>query len=258
MQPAALTIAGSDPSGGAGLQADLKTFQAFGVYGMSVVTLLTVQNTVEIRRVETLPPGLVKAQLDAVTIDIPPQAAKTGALGTREIVEAVAGWAAKSESPLVVDPVMIGSQGRRLLSAAARSAFIKQLVPQAVLVTPNLDEARELAGAPVEDVEQMEKAARRIAAHGCRGVLVTGGHLPDEPIDVLWWEGRIERFPAPRIVTRHTHGTGCAFSAAITAELARGSSMIDAVRAAKGYVARAMAAAPGLGQGAGPLHHGAR
>ena len=256
MQPAALTIAGSDPSGGAGLQADLKTFQAFGVYGMSVVTLLTVQNTVEVRSVEPVSAELVEAQLDAVTVDIPPQAAKTGALGTREIVEVVAAWAGKTGVPLVVDPVMISSQGKPLLAADARGILVEQLLPRAVLVTPNLDEARELAGMPVENIEQMETAARRIAEHGPKGVLVKGGHLPGEPTDVLWWEGCIERFSAVRIASRHTHGTGCTYSAAITAELAKGSSMVNAAGSAKRYVTRAIAAAPGLGRGVGPLRHG--
>ncbi len=255
MQPAALTIAGSDPSGGAGLQADLKTFQAFGVYGMSVVTLLTVQNTVEVRSAEPVSPELVEAQLDVVTVDILPQAAKTGALGTREVVEVVAAWANKTGVPLVVDPVMVSTQGRQLLSADARDILVEQLLPRAMLVTPNLDEARELAGMPVESVEQMETAARRIAEYGPKGVLVKGGHLPGEPTDVLLWEGRIERFSATRITSRHTHGTGCTYSAAITAELAKGSSMVDAVGSAKSYVTRAIAEAPGLGQGTGPLRH---
>ena len=256
MQPAALTIAGSDPSGGAGLQADLKTFQAFDVYGMSVVTLLTVQNTVEVRSVEPVSPELVEGQLEAVTVDIPPQAAKTGALGTREIVEVVAEWAGKTGVPLVVDPVMVSTQGRHLLSGDARGVFVEQLLPRAVLVTPNLDEARELAGVPVETIEQMEIAARRIAEYGPKGVLVKGGHLPGEPTDVLWWEGRIEQFSVARVASRHTHGTGCTYSAAITAEWAKGSSMVDAVASAKRYVTRAIAAAPGLGRGAGPLNHG--
>ena len=174
MQPAALTIAGSDPSGGAGLQADLKTFQAFDVYGMSVVTLLTVQNTVEVRSVEPVSPELVEGQLEAVTVDIPPQAAKTGALGTREIVEVVAEWAGKTGVPLVVDPVMVSTQGRHLLSGDARGVFVEQLLPRAVLVTPNLDEARELAGVPVETIEQMEIAARRIAGIRPKGSVGEG------------------------------------------------------------------------------------
>ena len=255
MQPAALTIAGSDPSGGAGLQADLKTFQAFGVYGMSVVTLLTVQNTVEVRSIEPVSPDLVEAQLNTVTVDIPPQAAKTGALGTRKVVEVVAEWARKTGVPLLVDPVMVGTQGRRLLDADAREVLVDQLLPRATLVTPNLDEARELAGMTVESVDQMETAARRIAEHGPQGVLLKGGHLSGEPTDVLFWEGRIERFSATRITSRHTHGTGCTYSAAITAELAKGNSMVDAVGSAKSYVTRAIAEAPGLGQGAGPLRH---
>ena len=256
MQPVALTIAGSDPSGGAGLQADLKTFQAFDVYGMSVVTLLTVQNTVEVRLVEPVSAELVEAQLDAATTDIPPQAAKTGALGTREVVEVVAEWARKTSVPLVVDPVMMSTQGNRSLAGDARGVVVEQLLPRAVLVTPNLDEARVLAEMPVENVEQMEVAARLIAEHGPEGVLVKGGHLPGEPTDVLFWEGRIERFSAARVASRHTHGTGCTYSAAITAELAKGSSMVDAVGSAKSYVTRAIAEAPGLGQGTGPVRHG--
>ena len=256
MQAVALTIAGSDPSGGAGLQADLKTFQAFGVYGMSVVTLLTAQNTTQMGLVEPISRMLVKAQLDAVTTDIPPQAAKTGALGTRETVELVADWAGRTEVPLVVDPVMVSTQGSPLLSADARVAFLDQLLPRALLVTPNLDEIREMVGTIVEDVEQMETAARLVAERGCKGVLVKGGHLVGEPTDVLCWDGRIERFSAKRVISQHTHGTGCTYSAAIAAELAKGSSIVDAVGLAKYYVTRAILHAPGIGQGIGPLNHG--
>tara|TARA_Y100000588_G_scaffold379929_2_gene462946 strand:- start:3980 stop:4762 length:783 start_codon:yes stop_codon:yes gene_type:complete len=256
MHPVALSIAGSDPSGGAGLQADLKTFQAFDVYGLSVVTLLTTQNTTRDGMTEPVPQTLVEAQLDSVTADIPPHAAKTGALGTCATVELVTNWAGRTDIPLVVDPVMVSTRGGQLLSVDARTILIQKLIPNALLVTPNLDEVREIIGTPVDDVEQMEKAARLIAQSGCKGVLVKGGHLTGEPIDVLWWDGRIERFSGERVISGHTHGTGCTYSAAITAELAKGCSMVDAVGSAKLYVTDAIRNAPKLGQGAGPLNHG--
>ncbi len=183
----ALTIAGSDPSGGAGLQADLKTFHQFGVYGTTVVTLITVQNTVRTSRVEILDAGLVGEQIDAILEDLPPGAVKTGALGTAAIVEAVAGR--NFDCPLVIDPVMIGKHRAHLMDADARSALRRLLLPQASLVTPNLDEAAELAGIEVRDSDSMRNAARRIADFGVPSVLIKGGHLVGDPVDILWHGG---------------------------------------------------------------------
>jgi len=258
MIPIALTIAGSDPSGGAGLQADLKTFHQFGVYGEAVVTLITVQNTLEVSRVECLPPDLVVEQIRAVLEDVRPQAAKTGALGHRAIVEAVAEAAAEFDFPLVVDPVLISKHGAPLLAEDARAALIERLIPRAALLTPNLHEAAALAGFPVGDPDQMRRAAEAIARLGARAVLVKGGHLETGATDVLLADGRFYEFPAPRIATRHTHGTGCTYSAAIAACLARGLELPDAVRAAKAFITEAIRTNPGLGGGAGPVNHHAR
>jgi hydroxymethylpyrimidine/phosphomethylpyrimidine kinase len=247
----ALTIAGSDPGGGAGIQADLKTFHQFGVYGTSVVTLITVQNTVRMSRVETLAAELVGEQFDAVLEDLPPGAIKTGALGTSAIIEAVA--ARKFACPLVVDPVTIGKHGMALMDSDARSAMARLILPRAALVTPNLDEAAEMAGISVHDPESMREAALRIAGLGTRAVLVKGGHLAGDALDILWDGAGFAEFCMPRVETRHTHGTGCVYSAAITAGLARGLSVVEAVGKAKGFVHAAILSAPGIGGGSGPL-----
>ncbi len=258
MRPVALTIAGSDPSGGAGIQADLKTFHQFGVYGEAVLTLLTVQNTVRVDRVECLSAEFVLDQLYAVLDDIPPDAAKTGALGNCAIVEAIADAAARFEFPLVVDPVMISKHGTPLVSADARQAIVRHLIPRAALITPNLHEAVALTGIEICGEPAMREAARRLRQWGARSVLVKGGHLVGAANDILldgeeWYE-----FPAPRVDTPHTHGTGCTFSAAITAELARGAAIPNAVARAKTYIWEAIRSNPGLGRGSGPVNHHAR
>lgn len=258
MKPAALTIAGSDPSGGAGIQADLKTFHQFGVYGEAVITLLTVQNTMRVDRVECLPAELVLEQIRAVIEDIRPAAAKTGALGSREIVEAVAEAAAGFDFPLVVDPVLISKHGAPLVAGEAREALVTRLIPRACLLTPNLHEASSLAGLEIHDVDGMRRAAERLCAMGARAVLVKGGHLPDRATDVLLADGKLYEFPAPHITTPHTHGTGCTYSAAITAALAQGMALPEAVAVAKAYITEAIRSSPGLGRGAGPVNHHAR
>lgn len=258
MKPAALTAAGSDPSGGAGLQADLKTFHQFGVYGMSVVTLLTVQNTRGVYSVDPLEPEYVERQLDAAVGDITPGAAKTGALGTRGIIEAVARWASGIGFPLVVDPVMISKHGAALMDSDARHAMAQKLLPHAFLVTPNLDEAAALTDADVADLQQMKQAAERIARLGPKAVLVKGGHLAGDAVDVLYHEGRFDLFSAPRLDSKHTHGTGCTYSAAITALLASGTPLTEAVGRAKLYITEAIRTAPGLGAGCGPVNHHAK
>ena len=254
MPSVALTIAGSDPSGGAGIQADLKTFHQFGVYGEAALTLLTVQNTQAVSLVHALDPALVIAQIQAVITDIAPAAAKTGALGTTEIIEAVAALAESFQFPLVVDPVMVSKHGARLLAADAETALRLKLLPRAFLVTPNLHEAEALTGLSIRAKEDMQAAAQRLFDFGCPNVLIKGGHLPGQPIDLLYSKGSAHFFEGTRIETRHTHGTGCAYSAAITAGLALGRSLHDAVAQAKDFIQHAIETAPGLGSGNGPLN----
>jgi hydroxymethylpyrimidine/phosphomethylpyrimidine kinase len=259
MIPVALTIAGSDPSGGAGLQADLKTFHQFGVYGEAVVTLITVQNTRGVTRVETLEPALVLEQIRAVCSDIPPLAAKIGALGNRVMVETIAAEAESFRFPLVIDPVMISKHGAPLISEDAQRALVERLLPRAFLLTPNLHEAAALAGFAVDDRDAMFRAAEKLVSLGAANVLVKGGHLKGEAVDVLCMRdaGFLE-YTADRIDTPHTHGTGCTYSAAITAELAKGTPLADAVARAKKFVTAAIRTNPGLGGGSGPLNHHAR
>ena len=254
MPPIALTIAGSDPSGGAGLQADLKTFHQHRVYGTSVVTLLTVQNTETVKDIVVLDSAFVLAQLDAVVSDLPPRAAKTGALGNAEIVEAIAERVRQAEFPLVVDPVMISKHGARLMDDRAAEALANKLLPRALLVTPNLLEASVLSGRRVENLAGMEDAARAIGDLGARNVLVKGGHLEGQAVDVLWTPAGIHRFVSDRFATPHTHGTGCVYSAAITARLALGDELPVAVQRAKRFVTEAIRTSPGLGHGMGPTN----
>ena len=255
MRAVALTIGGSDPSGGAGIQADLKTFHQFGVYGEAVLTLLTVQNTTSVDRVDCLAPEFVLQQLHAVLDDIPPAAAKTGALGNAGIVEAIADAAANFAFPLVVDPVMVSKHGAPLVAADARTSIATKLIPRAALITPNLQEAAALTGREIRDEAGMRDAALRLRQMGAKSILVKGGHLVGAATDILldgedWYE-----FPAPRIDTAHTHGTGCVFSAAITAELAGGAAIPNAVARAKTFIWEAIRSNPGLGRGAGPVNH---
>lgn len=255
MLPVALTIAGSDPSGGAGIQADLKTFHQFGVYGEAVLTLVTVQNTKSVERVHCLPADLVRAQIHAVIEDIRPQAAKTGALGDVAVVAAVAEAAREFDFPLVVDPVMISKHGAPLLPGDAPDALIVKLLPHAFLVTPNLEEAAALADMEVSTPARMREAAKRIASLGPRAVLVKGGHLASEALDILYSGGDWHEFSAPRCNTRHTHGTGCTYAAAITAGLAVGAPLVAAVERAKRFITEAIRTNPGLGGGSGPVNH---
>lgn len=258
MAAIALTIAGSDPSGGAGIQADLKTFHQFGVYGEAVITLLTVQNTVRVSRVEVVAPSLVLEQIAAVLEDIPPAAAKTGALGSVEMVEAVARAAAGFRFPLVVDPVMVSKHGLSLLTPEAAAAIRALLVPRAFVVTPNVPEAEVLTGIKIVTLEDMRRAAERLIELGARSVLVKGGHLEGDAIDLLFDGAEWHEFPAPRVPTPHTHGTGCTYSAAITAGLAQGESLAASVARAKRFIHAAILSNPGLGQGSGPVNHHAR
>lgn len=254
--PVVLTIAGSDPGAGAGIQADLKTLAALGCYGTSVLTAVTAQNTREVSDVLALGGGVVRAQLDAVLDDFVVAAVKTGVLAGAEAAAVVAARARAGALPnLVVDPVLVASTGRRLGLTAA----IERLLPYATVVTPNRDEAAALVGWPVDTLTDMAGAAAQIASAGPACVVVTGGGAPgdDESVDVVWVEGGTRFLHAPRVATGNTHGTGCTFSAAIAARLAQGQAVADAVTFAKAYVERALAGAAGwrLGGGSGPVDH---
>jgi hydroxymethylpyrimidine/phosphomethylpyrimidine kinase len=255
MLPVALTIAGSDPSGGAGIQADLKTFHQHRVYGTSAITLVTVQNTISVSHVEVLSADLVTRQINAVLSDIPPAAAKTGALGSVEVVKAVAALAAQFEFPLVVDPVMISKHGARLISPEAESALREELLPMAYLVTPNIPEAELLSGLEIRDQADMLRAARRLCEIGCNTVLIKAGHLEGPPTDLLLEGDQVTYFTGIRVNSKHTHGTGCTLSASITANLALGMTLIQSVDRAKRFVQTAIETAPALGHGHGPLNH---
>jgi len=254
----ALTIAGSDSGGGAGIQADLKTFTRFGVFGTSAITAVTAQNTVGVRAWERVSPGLVRAQIDAVAVDLRPAAIKSGMLGDAEVVRAVTeGVRANSLRPYVLDPVMVATSGDPLLEPDAVSAIVDELFPLATLVTPNLDEVAILTGERPKDVAAMERAARELVKkRGARAALVKGGHLDDaELVDVLF-DGRVvRRFAHGRVATTSTHGTGCTLSAAIEAALALRVPLEGALELGLEYVQRALVSAPGLGSGHGPLNH---
>jgi hydroxymethylpyrimidine/phosphomethylpyrimidine kinase len=257
----ALTIAGSDSSGGAGIQADLKTFAAFGVYGASVVTALTAQNTQGVASVHVVPADFVSAQMDAVFADLDVKAVKIGMvaqLATSDaIAEGLERWKAQH---IVLDPVMVATSGDRLLAADAVEALRRKLIPRALLITPNLPEAAALLDEPVASSEAaIEGQGKRLLSMGCRAVLIKGGHgKGTESIDYLFGDnGSTVALAAPRIATKNTHGTGCSLSSAIAAGLAKGESLENAVRQAKTWVSAAIAAADslGIGHGHGPIHH---
>jgi hydroxymethylpyrimidine/phosphomethylpyrimidine kinase len=258
--PVALTIAGSDSGGGAGIQADLKMFAALDVFGTSAITAITAQNTVGVDRVEVLAADVVAAQIDAVLSDLGPTAAKTGMLAVAEIIDLVAERAGAGRlPPLVVDPVMVASSGDRLLDEEAETAYLEHLFPQALVVTPNLREASVLVGRDVVTVDDMVVAAAELAGRGPDWVIVKGGHLDGDAIDIVHEcrTGRVRELTAPRIDTANVHGTGCSFAAAITAGLARGRDPEDAIEAAKRAVTAAIrgAATWQLGRGHGPIDH---
>ncbi len=260
MIPRALTIAGSDSGGGAGIQADLKTFEANGVFGTSAVTAVTAQNTLGVQGVFELPPAFVALQIDSVLGDIGADAVKTGMLASVPIVAAVAErLQAHAVRQLVVDPVMVAKGGDPLLAADARGALVARLLPLARVVTPNLHEAGVLVGAPVRTLDDAYAAARVIHGMGPANVVVKGGHLEDdaESVDVLFDGTRFQAFRAPRIASPNTHGTGCTFASAVAAGPARGLGVPEAVAAAKAYVTGAIQAAAGrrIGAGHGPVDH---
>jgi hydroxymethylpyrimidine kinase/phosphomethylpyrimidine kinase len=255
--PIALTIAGSDSGGGAGIQADLKTFHAFGCFGTSAITAITVQNTRGVTGVHPIPVDTVRAQIAAVATDLPPAACKTGMLATSDLVRAVAASIREHALPnYVLDPVMVATSGDPLLDVDAQRTIVDELLPLAVCVTPNLDEAEILVGFAVRDADGMRRAARALVERGARSALLKGGHLQSaELVDVLFDGTDWHEWRRPRLDTRSTHGTGCTLSAAIAAGLAHGQPLRQAVEDALDYVQRAMASAPGLGSGHGPLNH---
>lgn len=251
-----LTIAGSDSGGGAGIQADLKTITVLGSYGMSAITALTAQNTVGVQGVHPVPTEFITQQIESVLSDLGADAAKTGMLATPEIVLAVAEQLRRFDvEHLVVDPVMVAKSGDMLLSESARATMKDVLLPLAHVVTPNLPEASELCGFPVHDIDAMKEAARKIHQMGARFVLVKGGHLKGDAIDVLFDGDDFQIFDAPRLSNRNTHGTGCTFSAALATFLGQGLTVPMAVQEAKKFITRAIALGLNLGSGHGPTNH---
>jgi hydroxymethylpyrimidine/phosphomethylpyrimidine kinase len=256
-----LVIAGSDSGGGAGIQADIKTIAAFGAYAATAITALTAQDTLGVHAVHMVPPDFVGRQIAVVLDDIGADVVKTGMLGDAATIEVVCDRLARHAEgvPVVVDPVMVATTGARLLSPGALDTLKRRLLPMAHLITPNLPEAEALAGMPIRDVTAMHHAAVALLTLGVPAVLLKGGHLPGEQVvDLLATEEGIEEFSAPRIVSRHTHGTGCTLASGIAAALAQGLGLRDAVMRARAFVRAAIAAAPGFGAGHGPLNHAVR
>jgi len=255
----ALTIAGSDSGGGAGIQADLKTFHSFNVFGMSVLTSITAQNTLGVRAVHDIPPDTIEKQIDAVMEDMGTDSVKTGMVSSKEIIEVIANRIKKYRIKLlVVDPVMVAQSGDRLLQKKAELSLVKDLLPLALILTPNVYEAELISGLRIKTREDARRAARMIHKKGPEFVLLKGGHLHDkeEAVDILFNGKEFEYFKAQRIDTPNTHGTGCTFSAAITACLSKGMSVRNAVETAKDYITRAIQNAPNnIGKGSGPLYH---
>lgn len=256
--PRVLAIAGSDSGGGAGIQADLKTMLAMGVHGMTVVSAVTAQNSVGVQGYWELPAEAVRAQLDSVLGDIGAQAIKTGMLASPVLVGTVCDALAEVAAPVVVDPVAVSKHGDSLLSAGTVDAVRERLLPLATVVTPNLFEAELLTGMTITDEAKMLAAAALINTMGPQWVLVKGGHLPGNPVDLLFDGNGVIRFPGDRIDSAHTHGTGCTLASAIASRLALGDDVPRAVRAAKEYVTGAIAAGFPLGAGIGPVDHGWR
>jgi hydroxymethylpyrimidine/phosphomethylpyrimidine kinase len=254
--PTAMTIAGSDSGGGAGIQADLKTFAALGVYGTSTLTAITAQNTIGVAGVHEIPTNIIAAQIEAVITDIGADAVKTGMLSSSAIVEVVAQELKRHRvEALVIDPVMVAKSGDPLLQKEAVEALRAKLVPLAAVVTPNIPEAEVLTGPKITSQEDMRRAAEKIIQMGARGVVVKGGHLEGPATDLFYDGFRFQEFTAPRIDTKNTHGSGCTFASAIAAGLARGMNVIDSVAQAKEYVTEAIRRSFAIGQGHGPLSH---
>ncbi|MBL7960913.1 bifunctional hydroxymethylpyrimidine kinase/phosphomethylpyrimidine kinase [bacterium] len=252
----ALTIAGSDSGGGAGIQADLKTFSALGVYGTSVITSITAQNTVAVTGIQDIELSIIEKQIDAVMSDIGTHAIKTGMLSTAEIIDVVSRGLTKFNArKLVVDPVMVAKSGHKLLQDNAVHALVHKLIPMAQVVTPNIPEAEVLTGEKINSLDDMEKACRRLLEMGCRAVVVKGGHSKKDAVDVFYDGKKIHHMSSKRYRTKNTHGTGCTFSAAIAAYLAKGYPTLEAVKFSKKYITGAIAHSYSIGKGHGPVHH---
>ncbi len=252
----ALTIAGSDSSGGAGIQADLKTFSALGVYGMSAITAVTAQNTLGVFGAEEVALPLIASQIDAIATDIGADAVKTGMLCSAVVIEVVAQKVREYKlAPLVIDPVMISKSGYALLAPEAVAFLKEKLIPLATLVTPNIPEAEVLSGMQIRTESEMRVAAKQLCSLGCEAVLIKGGHLPGDAMDVLYDGGSYYIFSKERIAQKHTHGTGCTLSAAITSLLARQRTLVETVGEAKDYLAVAIARGLAMGGGIGPVDH---
>ena len=251
-----LSIAGSDPSGGAGIQADLKTFAHFGVYGMAAISLITVQNTLGIKEVLVIHPDKIKAQILAVLEDIRPDVVKLGALGHGPAVTAVAEALKEYKGPIIADPVMLSKNGAPLLVKEAIDVYKQKIIPLCSLITPNLDEASKLTGTNVSERSDMENAVRAIYGFGAKNVLLKGGHLPGEEATDVFFDGKdFVVFSAPKIKSKHTHGVGCTLASAIASGIAQELSMRDAIHRAKDYVFNAIQNAPLFGKGNGPILH---
>lgn len=252
----ALTIAGSDSGGGAGIQADLKAFSALGVFGMSVITAITAQNTREVRGVQNIDLGMIQAQIEAVFDDIEVGAVKIGMLSSPDVVEVVA-KTLKGYNPtyIVLDPVMISKAGHHLLEEDAISALKEKMIPLATMITPNIPEAEVLIGKKIVTEEEMKAACLDIHALGAKTVLLKGGHLDGDPNDLFYDGESFHWFPEKRIETKNTHGTGCTLGSAITANLAKGHTLVEAVQLAKTYITKAIAHSLDIGKGHGPVHH---
>lgn len=254
--PTVLTIAGTDPTGGAGIQADLKTFQEREVYGMSVVTSVVAQNTSGVQGVEHLSANFIKQQMESVLTDIPPDVVKTGMIASSEMMEVIAEAIEKYSIPYVIDPVMVAKSGDHLMDTNSKQTMADRLIPLATIVTPNIPEAEVLLSESIESITDAEDAARRIVHElGAGAVVVKGGHFEGDAVDILYDGAIIHKFPSLRIDTKHTHGTGCTFSAVITAELAKGHSIYDSVDIAKRYITDAIRHSLKLGNGNGPTNH---
>lgn len=254
--PSTLTIAGTDPSGGAGIQADLKTFQEFKCYGMSAITSIVAQNTTGVKDVHHIPTTMIEKQLDAVISDIPLHAFKTGMIANIDMMESIAKKMADLRVPFVMDPVMVTTSGDPLIAEEARDYLRKQLLPMTTLITPNVPEAEYITGQSIKTADDLEQAAKQmVSSYGCNAALVKGGHLEGDAIDFLYDGNKMHRFSSERINTKNTHGTGCTYSAAITALLAKGYPLNEAVDHAKQYITAAIRHAFAIGHGSGPTNH---
>ncbi|MFD1020692.1 bifunctional hydroxymethylpyrimidine kinase/phosphomethylpyrimidine kinase [Thalassobacillus hwangdonensis] len=254
--PCSLTIAGTDPSGGAGIQADLKTFQELKSYGMSVITSVVAQNTTGVQDIHHLPIGMLEAQLDSIRSDMPVHAVKTGMIANREMMKRIGEWLKDESSPYVMDPVMVAQSGDPLIQPEARQFLRENLLPLTAIVTPNIPEAEDIIGEKITTLEDMKLAAESIVkSFGAGAALIKGGHMEGEAIDYLFDGTTMHVFSSDRVETKNTHGTGCTYSAAITAYLSQGVPLVDAVEKAKNYVTAAIRHSFSLGKGSGPTNH---